>query len=454
MSEQYTLPPLHQFVDTEGIIDCEQPIEIKQKLADKSLLRDLQEQAEWTANNFHFADEGEQKYFGEFSLTPASSLDPLISYGKCCSKECMTLQIDKFAKFTGLFVDKVFLKEPFTDLLLSDGERDDSFWFEFSDRIRAYNALRPLVDAGIVQFTSPINPFCQSCLSSAELEISEASGSLLESLKQNTDVFLEEISGRHVLSFKVPLESTYEDHPLYSHLELSDEQLNTFRQANTRNQHDAVIFEVLEQYYSDTLSFLVGDVLHKVEVARQTGSVFTAGNRIENLFWSNIEDPDRELLDIETWENERSIDLPYLKHLSVKEIVRLRNEAQNALPRLRNMLGINFSSEERLSKESIRENIRNLNEQLLNVEDEFNSVAHKKDKRYNFGVASLLSSFVFYAAATANPIVFGGSIGAVLTSLHLIRANERKCDEKQEKLLAKPAFALLKAKQILHDRSR
>lgn len=453
--ESENLPPVIQILKEEKILDLDRPEDLMNKLLDSGLVKDLSIQAEWSCGNFCYIDEQELKFHGDFSITPSSSMSPFHSRGKCCHERCFDDFVDKFAKIIGLYVDRVILADTFTDYFLGENEFPLEFCVDFSNQIRALKRLLPFIDKGIISFANPSQAYCESCYKKIKPTIATAALSLADASKNNLKYHFEKYGETKVLVIDSPLYSSNENHPLLNFIPLKEVQLENIKRAletESREKRKQQIIDIVNDIYIEGLESAVTDVLLEVNLSQRTKSAFTAGSRIENLCLRELDNNRPDISNIESWENLRAIDLPYIKELSVDDILILREEAQNCLPKLRQLIGEGLKGSGEASDQAIFDTISELRVQLNEVQAEINSLSLTKERRYRFGMGGLALSFVIYSLYSGQAIVTATSVAGLLSTLVHLRSSERECDARMAQIQSKPAFALFKAKEILQRR--
>ena len=96
---------------------------------------------------------------------------------------------------------------------------------------------------------------------------------------------------------------------------------------NLKKNVSAEIKEILMSFYSKSVQ--------ESAIFSNSRVTFNALRNLEGRSISN---------DIEAWELAHSTDLPWIKELSVQQVVQLREEAKSALPQLREKFAINIAS--------------------------------------------------------------------------------------------------------------
>ena len=178
-----------------------------------------------------------------------------------------------------------------------------------------------------------------------------------------------------------------------------------------------------------------------------------AGSRSEVLVINALERLPTQLAEIENWESARTVNLPWVEHLKADEILILRNEASDALPRLRELLRERLTEPTEGHGNRLHQAVADLRSQVLEVESELEGLKLGKERNYRVGMSGLATSFIIYGLATQSPAVVATSLAALLATLAHMRTAERAHDAARTKLVSTPAYALLKARQILARRA-
>lgn len=453
--EDTNLPPVVQILKEEKFFDLEKPEDLMSKLSDSGLVKDLKIQAEWSCSNFSYADRQELEPRGDFLITASSSMSPFHYMGKCSNERCFDDFIDKFAKIIGLYVDRAVLTDTFTGRFLHGQKFPFEFDVHFRNQIRALSRLLPFIDKGIISFANPSRAYCEHCYKKLKDSIASATASLADDSKKELKYHFKKYGEESALVIESPLYSGNETHPISSVFLLEKVQLAKIErvlESKNKGKRKQQIFDIINDIYLKDLKRTVEDVLFDVDLSRHIKSVFTAGTRLENLYLRELDNNRPDINNIESWENLRAIDLPYIKELSVDEILILREEAQNSLPKFRQLIGQGLKGSGEASDKAIFDVVAELKEQLNEVEVEINSLSLTKEKRYRFGMAGLALSFVVYSLYTDQAIVTATSVAGLLTTLAHLRSDERECDAKMAQIQSKPAFTLFKAKEILQSK--
>ncbi len=446
------LPPVIQILKDEKFFDLKKPEDVENKLSDSGLMKDLREQAEWSFDHYSFVDSQDSGHHGDFVMTMSSSMSPFHDFGKCSGRACFDSFTDKFAKIVGLYVDRVILADSFTEFFALETSPKPTPILHLTNSIRALSTLLPFIEKGIISFGNPSPGYCESCYKDIADTIAGATAGLVGPTETNFTYDFEQHSGKKCVVFSSPLYSSNEDHPLSNIYPLKKGDIvsltRAFQNRNTEKKEER-IRQIVNELFVRSLQSDLGSVLHDASLAQSTNSVFATGLRLENLFLAEIDNNRPDVSEIERWEDLRAVDLPYVKELSVDDILILREEAQHSLPRLRQLMGQRLRGSDEDSDQAVFDVIAELRDQLNEVEDEINSLSLTKERRYRFGMGGLALSFVIYGLCAGPAIVTAASVAGLLSTIAHLRSHERECDDKLAQVQSKPAFTLFKAKEIL-----
>jgi hypothetical protein len=176
-----------------------------------------------------------------------------------------------------------------------------------------------------------------------------------------------------------------------------------------------------------------------------------AGSRSEALVISTLDKTAPRLSEIEDWEKLRTVPLPWVQKLTCEEVLALRQKASKALPRLRELLRTELIVPA-ADNRNLQQVVAELRSQALEVEAELDALKLPKERKFQVGMGALAMSFIVYGFASQSPPIVAGSLAALLATLAHLRNTERDHDSQAAKLTSKPAYALLRAKQILTNR--
>ncbi|MCG6535543.1 MAG: hypothetical protein L7F78_12830 [Syntrophales bacterium LBB04] len=83
-----------------------------------------------------------------------------------------------------------------------------------------------------------------------------------------------------------------------------------------------------------------------------------------------------------------------------------------------------------------------------------NKIVKQSHEKYALKFGSLALGLVFYGLASAVPIAVVGGVAALLSSISHLHDDAKETEEKEAKIITSPAYALLKARELLSCQER
>ncbi len=291
----------------------------------RRLIPELRRQALWTIEHFDYDNSVSTNRVGSFATLPAAAADPFTHYGACRWITCRVEAAKMFCRTFGLYVDTAILPDEFTAKLITKQRFSADDYMEFQTDLLVLWILRPLVRASIIRFRLPMLNFCKFHWQQYENHVSEVTASVLPRFTDDLEVTLE---GEFLsISF-----TGAGGQPLRTSI-----PLNARRRAELKKY--ASPLEYGRHLWHDKLK---GDVdlmmaEHMQAIRHQAALISTS-----RLHMLTVREAERNRPDfgrIEVWEDSRSAVLPWVNALTPTDIVRLRDEAADALPRFRESVG-------------------------------------------------------------------------------------------------------------------
>lgn len=420
------LPPLIQLIKDEVNFessDFNENLKSLQKLAPE-----LKRQSEWSIDNFDYRESVNEQSNSAFSVSPTSGLDPITYSGKCGDISCRIKTALNFSRTFGLYSDVIYLPDSFTELIYHSELRGFSIQKEFYTEVMVLKVLMPLIEAGIVRFTSPVQRYCEECGKKFNGQLELLTYEMLAEYVDKMDISYnkEEI--------KVDTGELY-----------IPSLVRTFNvkgkgsEKSIQKQIDKHLYNIVEEE--------VRQHLFSMNNARELNSTLISNSR---LGLGGIQSLERKNIDANSpnWEQARTIDLPWVSKLTPAEVIRLRNEASKALPEFREMLFQNISQNSGTQEESkkISDTISDLRMQAVEIQKEID-ILGKSNQKHFYNLTGVLSMGLgIFATATSHPIE---GLGALMTTLAYLHNPLKELEDEDTRLQSRPAYLLFKAKEIL-----
>ena len=435
------LPPALQLVASEKLWAAESPDDVKKRLENSGLRKELARQAQWTLERYNYTPPDQ----GGFVASPSGSLNPFSKAFKCGTRSCRLQSAEDFVKTVALYVDHVVAPDPFTSVFA--GEKIN--YFDLFSLLSVYRYILPIVQEGIFTFTSPVHYSCRRCAGRIDESMGAAVARILD--EASTDFQVELREDLSLLIVHCPELFAGSQHPLSVGLVISKNDLARLRSKGwTRGRYlKNFTRPLLIRHVKETAR----NTLFEMSTAQEVGATVLASSRAELLYVAAIADSRVSLRGIDRWEAERSIELPWIHELTPAECLVLRREARTALPQLRFMLMSRLQSGSTIPTD-VSSLVAELRAQTAEVEEEIRSIAKLGEGRYRLAVSGFGLAFVLYGLASGVPAIAGAGLTGLLASLAHAQAGARRMVEKKVKIESAPAYALVKARQILTRRQR
>lgn len=441
------LPPTIKLLLSEARV--ESPAALEKKLRDNVFLRDLRDQAQYTDENWSYADFADPLP-GGFVVAPSGSADPLFGTDKCPVLSCRIEGAHAFAHSIALYADLAIVPDVFTiRFLQEDFDTSQEASGLFND-LAVLTEIMPLIRMGIVRFGSPPH-FCERC----DAALATASQAAVDAI---ADRAAGEIAGIAVRTEKSRNLAAVTFKPGFVPLggveievdKKTARKLTNFSGRRLARGDRGKANTLLRELLGETLQELTRPLAMAVRNAQRSGAVVATGYRAEVLFLHQIETGTP--YDLRRWERIRTVQLPFVRELDIKQVTRLREDAQHALPALRHLLAESFKEPVLESDAKVVEVVSHLREEALEVQAELGAWQRATGYQFHTAFGALGLSYVLYGLAAAGQLV-GTALSSFISTLRGIHSERFKQKLEQERLKARPGYVLVRARELLaHER--
>ena len=421
------IPPVVRVLLAESFEGIHTGPAIRRRL--KPLMRDLKAQAAWSLDNHNYFDPHAGGGPSRFILRPSGALDPFSPLEVCAGVRCRFNTAEQFARSVGLLADTVVLPDVFTPYFIDTDSLDDLTARRLMRDIVVLERLKPLIEAGVIRFN--------------DLRLDTDDTTTDKALDDITVAVLREIEPelaftRHGSSITISTGRLFH-RPLSWTFSLT----SAMRELNTRD----VAIDAFQVPLRDEILNIVNDLRE----AGRVKAILASGSRLGVLAVRLMEERLPALDSVESWEALRSVDLPWVENLSPLDVLALREEAADALPRLRALVGQKIARVGEDTDEKVVELVNELRSEAAEVEAELRSLRFTKQRGFRTLTGTLGLTIAVYgiSAGFITPAV---GLGTLLSLLGLIHGSERQDERDRENLIARPGYLLLKARELLEHR--
>lgn len=454
MSSAPELPPAIQIAVDERLWDFRSGPELERHLRSRGLIAELRRQARWSRRGFEYADRKDAELpTSDLVVTPSGSLNPFSPVAKCSSPGCRAKATADFLQSVALYSDVAYLPDPlsspFADPTRLAGDKANYI----QHRLETLHTVFPLVQAGIIRLASPFRAYCRHCYDEIEATLEEATDAIAAVVESDVAATYYPQASPPFIFIRTPVLFPEQEHPLNTICPLTPSRHKAYLEAcgnGRQSKRTKKSRRFLAGLLHDHVRRDIQHIFHELTLAQGTRSLLVAGSRIEPLVLSHLDGDLPRPSEIQHWESLRTVELPWLHDLNADEVIRLRQEASIALPRLRDLLLKRVASPDATA--SLGSLIDELRDQVSQVEDELAGINLARQRRYASGMGVVSMLFVIYGLSSGAPQLAATSIATFFATLAHLRSTERDHDAAVARIEAKPGYALFKGKKIVHAR--
>jgi hypothetical protein len=393
----------------------------------RGMIRELKDQTLAQPESYLFERPEPDTNPTRFRVFMDGGLDLFSRAGACSQLPCRLSYADQIARSVALMADDVWFTDHITERVLSLRRPTNAQLDWLLDDVYLLQRLRPLVDAGLVRFRSSMRSLCTSCLSEFDVRLETLTAGVLGEFRQRVKI---EKKTSDLVYVRV---SEMYDPPIV---------LLVVGDAAQGSEQD-ILKLVLRRCVRQTL-WTAGDA------AFGGGSVFSNSK----VGLSGILAEEGRALSgprLTALEGLRAGNLPWIAGLTIEQTIQLRQEAAQALPRLREFLARHLAArphhDDRRATDAA-DYVAELREQAAEVQAELTaaSAGHTSLARSALGVLSLC---VFAYGFSAEPLGATAGLFQLLTTLGLLHQLNSPDTQHGARLRSKPGYVLVAAQSIL-----
>jgi len=439
------LPSTYGLLDEAGFFSNNNDDLLVKRLSDKAFLKEINDVANETLVAYQYCDENKERDSG-LNITLGGSLDILHpAIGTCSNWKCRRKEAMNIARTAGLFANKLYVSDQLTGYLanVNSPELD-----AVKMMVTVLKSFAPLINEDIIDLRTPVSRYCTHCIGKINDEIDNFLEANIDIEADMTIYCLDSFNKINVILIDNPDLARLSGTSLAIQIPKGKKsglpKLSVNDQLIVKLKNNPYILGELK----DSLTNNLMNVVSSVDSAHKTSSLFISKSELDTLFLSSIDRNIPQKNELDTWEALRSVNLPWVGELDIPQILMLRHQASASLEALRENLSVGFmQGGEKKATEVVSELTSKVTE--LKQEIMANDIVKKSNKRYSAGFGSIAITLVFYGLASNVPAAAVGSVAALLAALSHMRTSEKEQEEKNGKVLTSPAYALLKAKDLL-----
>lgn len=426
-----SLPPVIRIL-------LEEPLEVPDnEAASRKYLRrlvpELSNQALWTLDNYVYIGENDAATLGPgFSVSPTATLNPFSWVGKCGSLECRIRAAEQFARSLGLYSDSIVIPDPFTTFTLDDKRWSADKRLQFLTNTSILKLLRPLIETGVIRFSSPLHALCSDCFEAAERKVTAAAQEVMRELATNVTYTLAEEA------LVIDSGNLYET-PLITILPLTAHQQLQLKQGYDLKKLGMRLFVRILRNEMRQMIFTVND-------ASQLGTSVFSNSRLGVLALRQFGERPLNRGELDAWEIGHSALLPWIRDLTILQVVQLREMAEKALPRFRELVARSIAEPDTDRADSSN-TFRELRQQTAEVKAELATFVSGGAKQAQNAYSITALAIAVYGFA-GGPDAVAIAVPSLIALLQLIHGSSSPT-HKREKLTTTPGYVLVKAQELL-----
>lgn len=422
------LPPLVRLLLDEPVVTFDHVDEVRKFVRERR--REFRRQSEWTYQNYEYPAPYLPEHTGSFVAVPSAGLDLFSGEGACQAYDCRVGYVKPFVQTLGLYADTIYLSDPFTDFFM--GERFNTWELSLlAGHVTTLKLLTPLIDAGVVRFRPRRGAYCAGCFE----KVYEGATAIAEALRTSYSGQFEVIRTKN--SAAVHSRGLYGDEDVYTTVK---------RGRNAPELPDDAEL-IRTQLLRD-----VADALEASASARQYSGTLISNSRVGMAALLYAEGRRPRAGSLEQWESVRSATLPWVENLSIQQILNLRNEANKALPRLRERLAKALrplsTDDKGTASDRLEDCVAELRAEAAEVAAELETLKKTGGRAFSQMVGTLgltISGYGYFSDAVGAASTLTG----LVTLLGLVHQSGKHRGEALEELKTRPGYVLFKAQDIL-----
>ena len=408
------------------------------------LLRELQDQSMWALDHWGYADSHTPSR-GLALIAPGDALNPLVGSFKCSEPLCRNQSTIAFGRYVALYTDGAILPDYLTNAL-SKGEERGTLAAIRANLPQLVHLL-PLVRAGLLRFARPIHE-AETPQGEAHRLLREIVRDLIESNRESFVLEYSPYARRAEVHISSPRVTSGAE-PITHALPLSKREITSLgRIARLRNRLillPPAAFDVFADRVADIVYGQLHGLLIQMHTASASGSTLMVGAAAETFVLQRHGTAAESRLPARV-ENLQTVRLPWVNDLTIAEAVHLREEAGTALERLRARVAVASNADD---GRQLTRLVADLNEEAAEIGAELKTLRTGGPRLIDSGFTAMGIGLILYGLTNSSLVAAAAGFSSVVAKL---REEVKVKHQAIARQLARPGYALLKARQLLGGR--
>jgi hypothetical protein len=343
----------------------------------------------------------------------------------------------QIARLIALYADVAYIPDTFSTAFEFHQQWTikDSRWL--LQQLALLFEVVPLINAGILKFYGNTYAVCRTCKKELAKQLQDAAWKVVEEHYRTISVTRE---GRS----RLLVDPTDVDETALIHRHVLTKTESRRLRADPVNGMQTIGLRA----YSKALAEESSSILMASRVNESAGGITLTGSRANALMVQQLDSSLPEVGELQKWEASRATKLPWIRDLTLDQLLQLREEAAKALPRFRARMATAFGNCNVSGEDKVTAVINELREEALTVEQEIKALRLPGESRFR----TLLGSVTVAAAvfgATLDPTT-SAAVG-LISALSNIHSANRADNHRRDTLTSRPGFVLLRSSDLNPD---
>lgn len=415
------------------------PGQIVKLVRDRGFRKDLRDQAHCSPD--YYVD-GSKPLPGDFNLYAAGGLSPFSASSKCSELACRVAHADAFARSSCLYAETVIAPDGFSKVLEKLQPAD------LLIEMAVLAQLEPLIRAGVIQFSPSVSGYCVSCLEAITGTFESVEDALWERVQGSFHFKLEDHGGRRrALSVGSSFYRADGKDVLFDLKVTRRDRQELPLERWVRGASAAPCVARHESELRERLRRYVSELMFDVGIGSSAGAVIGTNVKLGAAALRVIDGRSFSTPSVDEWEEQRSIQLPWIKNLSSGDILRVREDAASALPAFRQRLQSSMNGRSANDDEQARSIASELRNEAIELEEKLRIIVPAARRSRNlFAGLGLAVGLYGIGGGAASAIASG--LAALSAGLIAAHKEEKELRHQLTDLKRQPSYVLVTAKRV------